>query len=353
MRRLLVRDRKVPKVLHDLREHLLIALALEQCTIPPYLCALYSIVPGTNLEAFDLIRSVVMEEMLHMALAANLLNAVGHTEPLPVRVWAEPYPKPLPHSAGRFRVSLDRLSDESLHTFLKIEKPARRGARPQLHKYRTIGQFYQAIEGLLKRACKDPKVEVFTGDPRRQVTPETWYYGGAGDLVVVKDLKSACEALALITEQGEGVEDTILSADSMRFDDVSDLAHYFRFKELVTARRYRPLDDPDEDPTGPELPIDWSAVAPMCLNPRSARYKRYAEAHAQMVRFNAVYTRLLLVLGEGFGGRPEALRGAVPIMYELRYQAEALMRIPSPLKSEQRRTLGPAFEWDEATAKQP
>jgi hypothetical protein len=67
-----------------------------------------------------------------------------------------------------------------------------------------------------------------------------------------------------------------------------------------------------------------------------------------MVRFNATYTRLLRALGRGLGGEPEALRDATAIMYELRYQAEALMRIPSPLEAG--RTVGPPFEWDGAPA---
>ena len=63
--------------LESLREHLQWAIELEHSTIPPYLCALYSIEPGRNLEAVEVISSVVVEEMLHLTLAANLLNAVG------------------------------------------------------------------------------------------------------------------------------------------------------------------------------------------------------------------------------------------------------------------------------------
>ena len=65
------------KTLEDLRQHLQWAIELEHTTLPPYLCALYSIKPGTNSEAVDVIASVFIEEMLHMTLAANVLNAVG------------------------------------------------------------------------------------------------------------------------------------------------------------------------------------------------------------------------------------------------------------------------------------
>ena len=61
----------------DLYTHLQGAIELEHSTIPPYLTALYSIKKGSNREAAAIIRSVVMEEMLHMTIAANTLNAIG------------------------------------------------------------------------------------------------------------------------------------------------------------------------------------------------------------------------------------------------------------------------------------
>ncbi len=61
----------------DLRRILQEAIELEHFTIPPYLCALYSIQAGTNDQAAKIIHSVVMEEMLHMVMAANILNAIG------------------------------------------------------------------------------------------------------------------------------------------------------------------------------------------------------------------------------------------------------------------------------------
>ena len=63
--------------LNDLRAHLQWAIELEHATIPPYLCALYSIKPGKNTDAAAAITSVFVEEMLHLTLAANVLNAIG------------------------------------------------------------------------------------------------------------------------------------------------------------------------------------------------------------------------------------------------------------------------------------
>ncbi len=53
------------------------AVMLEHATIPTYLYALYSLEPGKNAEIQQLITSVVIEEMSHMALACNILNAIG------------------------------------------------------------------------------------------------------------------------------------------------------------------------------------------------------------------------------------------------------------------------------------
>ena len=60
-----------------LKELLEAAVKLELATIPPYLCALYSIHPSATTRRSWSIRSVVVEEMLHMVLAANVLNAIG------------------------------------------------------------------------------------------------------------------------------------------------------------------------------------------------------------------------------------------------------------------------------------
>jgi hypothetical protein len=79
-----------------LRELLEAAVQLELATIPPYLCALYSIHPGTNTEAALVLRSVVVEEMLHMVLSANVLNAIGGRPRVSGPDRAPHYPHELP-----------------------------------------------------------------------------------------------------------------------------------------------------------------------------------------------------------------------------------------------------------------
>ena len=74
MRAELAADLDRPDALHTALQT---AIELEHATIPVYLYALYSLEPGRNAVVADILQSVVREEMTHMGLAANLLNAVG------------------------------------------------------------------------------------------------------------------------------------------------------------------------------------------------------------------------------------------------------------------------------------
>jgi hypothetical protein len=87
-------------------------MKLEHATIPPYLTALYSLKPGTNLEAFHIIRQVAVEEMLHLTLVANVLNAVGGEieKTLTADDFVPKYPTFLPTGATDFQVSLSKFS---------------------------------------------------------------------------------------------------------------------------------------------------------------------------------------------------------------------------------------------------
>src|SRR6266571_3503678 len=144
----------------SLRRHLQWAIELEHSTLPPYLCALYSIEEGHNEEAAAVVHSVFMEEMLHLTLAANILNAVGGSPQIDT-----------PSILRAFQVSLRKFSKEALETFLLIERPAEHSGLPEDNKFETIGQFYEAIEVALGHLSETlGERELFCGDPARQVT---------------------------------------------------------------------------------------------------------------------------------------------------------------------------------------
>lgn len=328
----------------QLLDHLQLALELEHATIPPYLCALYSIRDGTNTQAATVIRSVVMEEMLHMTLVANLINAIDGKPRLNETKFVPNYPTFLPEIVHKFIVDLQPFSPGAIQTFLNIEQPP--GPRPPAaepaddNRYGSIGEFYTAVRAGVKVLSEEGKPSIFTGDVQRQVRPEHWYYGGGGHALIVTDAESACKAIEEVVEQGEGVTGALFDDDRMDGSDKYELAHYYRFKEIELGRCYLQSDTPESGPRGPELLVDWESSYPMTINPKVRDFAGEPEIQALMQQFNRLYTKLLDVLHDAFNGQPHLLRDAVPLMYDLKYRAQALMRIPW----RDGRTAGPSFE---------
>jgi len=107
----------------QLREYLQAAMQLEHATIPPYLTAAYSAKIEANKPSIDIVLAVAKEEMLHLTLAANLLNAIGGQPDLISPGFVRSYPTYLPTGQDDFDVSLEKFSDHALKTFLAIERP--------------------------------------------------------------------------------------------------------------------------------------------------------------------------------------------------------------------------------------
>lgn len=341
----------------DLHYYLLQALKLEHSTIPPYITALYSLKPGANPEAFHVIRVVAVEEMLHLTLVANVLNAVGGTlkGTLTDPDFVPQYPTYLPTGETDFQVGLEKFSHDSVRAFLNIErgleeddhnqeKPVivtrdekRKSHKRQFLKVRnqpsysfySIGQFYgMIIQGMfdLQRKLGDA---LFCGDPQRQVTPE-YYYNGAGDIVPVTDLTSAIQALRVIQEQGEG------SRVGAIYDAERQLAHYYRFEQLELGQSYvintsdPELSDKPHHPTGEKFTVDWDAVYPVKPNAKLSDYPKGSELYEAAKDFRREYSEFLSKIEYSFDGHPEALIPAVGGMFRLKDKANLLMRNPIP-----------------------
>jgi hypothetical protein len=101
----------------SLRAHLQSAIELEHATLPPYLCALYSLDPIRNAAAAEVLCSVFVEEMLHLTLVANLLNAVGGRPRFDTPELLPGYPRYLPHGDRSFEMSLLPFGAEALEQF--------------------------------------------------------------------------------------------------------------------------------------------------------------------------------------------------------------------------------------------
>jgi CDGSH-type Zn-finger protein/uncharacterized Fe-S cluster protein YjdI len=332
------------ETVEDLRQHLQWAIELEHSTLPPYLTALYSIKDGTNQEAVEIIHSVFIEEMLHLTLAANILNAVGGAPNLDHPGIMPSYPTFLAHSNEAFQVGLTKFSKEALETFLLIERPGEHDGLPEDDNFETIGQFYEAIEEALKRMAAELGEDVlFSGDPARQVT-DALYYGGSGRIIAVTDLASALHALEEIVEQGEGLQhQEIWDGDRDMFHpEREEVAHYFRFNELYVGRHYTLGDTPQSGPTGGPVSVDWDGVYDMRPNPTTADYPDGSPIREQMEEFKHAYTAVLHLLHECFNGSPRLLAVATGLMYGLKDEAVKLMELDS---GDGRTTVGPPFEW--------
>jgi len=332
----------------DLREHLQCAIELDHSTLPPYLCALYSLDRALNPVAAEIMLSVFVEEMLHLTLAANLLNAVGGRPRFDVQWMLPGYPRSLPHGDESFTMSLLPFGQEALAQFARIERPAPVGAPAQPDRYATIGQFYQAIRRGLVELCADMgEAALFGGDPARQVT-ESLSYGGSGRIIRVDGLTAALAALDEIVEQGEGAAPVdVWDGDRDMFHAERDeVAHYYRIEELLLGRRYRQGDSPSSGPSGEPITIVWEGVRPMRPDQRVADQAPGSPIRVMQEAFNVSYCDLLGQLDRAFDGQPELLGAAVGAMYRLRAQAEELMRTPI---GDGACTAGPTFEWAPVT----
>jgi hypothetical protein len=330
-----------PRLL-DVRLLLQKALELELFTIPPYLCALYSIPTGKNRESAEILQGVLMEEMLHMALVANVLNAIGGAPQISPRLacnaasgWSlqvRTYPSRPPHVELPLEVPLRRFCPASIETFRAIEAPDppeswQAGPLPS-GLFANIGHFYDVVlNRLVALSTEIGEEKVFCGDRSRQLQ-RLHYYGGGGNIVPVHCLAGAKDVIAEVAQQGEGRRTSNVTGDEERFGQPKEVAHYFRFQQILARRYYDRDADVDLSPDGPELAVDWSAVYPMGDNPNPA-VAQPEGVRDLLASFNETYCELLDGLHCAFNGEPVDMQQAIPRMHGLRHQAVSLMNVPT------------------------
>lgn len=277
-------------------------------------------------ESANVFRGVVVEEMLHLALASNLLVAVGGQPKFYHQDIVPNYPGPVPHHREGFTVNLERASvDYVRDTCMVIEFPEEPGAIPEDDNFDTIGQFYLALENGFRNLCAQPGHQVFAeNDTRKQLTRAyTPEISDTGDLSLVTDLDTAMTAMQTIIEQGEGIRDS-------HYDDASkrELAHYFKFERIVKG--------------GASLGEVWSVVK----NPRTAGYPESLRDLSNL--FNGCYCYMLLAMEDIFILTDEAekhrlvFRGLFSIMPSVLPQL-ALMMMQQPISEDE--YAGPTFEF--------
>jgi hypothetical protein len=300
------------------------AIELEHSTIPPYLYALYSVDPARNAAIAEVIQSVVIEEMLHLTLAANVLNALGGSPVIDSPSFVPTYPGPLPGGVdGGLTVHLAPFSMEQLDTFLAIEHPE----EPLDFKPRvlesdsiTIGEFYTKI-GTAIGSVPDGAFAA-----RNQVGPDLM-----SDAIVVTDKATALQAIKVIIEQGEGTSTQPLEVVG------TDYAHYYRFMEIKKGHRLvatpggGPAPEDQYAYIGDAVPFDAAGVHPVASDPQTP--PPGTPAARANDNFNYAYTSLLGALHILFNGTPtpRQFNTAIGLMFSLKGMATAMMAgIPDP-----------------------
>ena len=276
-----------------LANHLKQAAYLELSTIPMYLYAAFSIgsrgysqwSPGIG--AFRLIRSVVVEEMLHLCLVRNVLVALGRGDGITFYdpEFVPKYPAPMLHRYPELLLHLGPCSRELVQdVFMEFERPkADPGeGKPPKGQYATIGEFYRAVgKGLADLDAKLGPQLWAQNVPSVQYVSAYWNLDGGGEPVLVTDLASAQGALKTIAEQGEGVDPGGPTVPIDPLDPtpgLDEMPHYTKFAQIAQGI----------DPLGP--------VWPLPTDPQAEDYLADQAVTAISDLFNAAYCYVLHML---------------------------------------------------------
>jgi len=234
-----------------LREHLQYAVDLERWTIPFYMSAMYSVVDVTD-PAYQLIQSIVNQEMLHAQFAANLANSYGLSPDFYDLEYKDqevphlnfnldkPDPRKIYHP---YTAEIGPLDLEHANAMCLIEYPDwATGHKPDLNedasKYGSIGEFYDAIQYGATLLKDDLRGGV------RQLNLFAAFYrnlpigtiSGVGD----EGLAQAMMLIDAIREQGEGAGKKAKGQIPSVFQNTADdpnpsLDHYAKFRKIRQA----------------------------------------------------------------------------------------------------------------------
>jgi Ferritin-like len=320
------------------------AIRLEFSTIPPYLTTMLSLKPRQNREIWQTIHDIVVDEMLHMAITCNLLNALGQRPMIADRDFVLTYPSSLPLGIGTgLVVGLEPFSRDIVkRVFMEIEEPenplvfrAARRLDEAVPSFSTIGEFYRSLAAKLVELGDG----AFSRDPARQVVAPRWF--PAERLFAITDTATATRALSLIIEEGEGTPISPIDPDG-------DIAHYYRFEGIWRGRRL--IRDTTTAAgfsfSGPPYPFTADGVWPLTANQRLAGLDRDTEAWRRGHQFRVTFTRLLTALQRVFDGDPQHFDTAMGVMFELKLAGQVLASQPAILNGNPTGlTAGPVFEY--------
>jgi hypothetical protein len=251
------------------------------------------------------VMSVLVEEMLHMSLVANVKQAL-FGDPELVGKSPTVWPAYLAGHEPAFPINRAKLSHEQLATFKKIESPkplSKKQVKVGAIPYYTIGDFYQGIEDCIRQHyCDDSNYHA----DRAQLVPNRGYYAqnnidtiyydkahkpvyensaDAGNLIHVVDKTSALKALSIIVEQGEGAD--------CDFDDAShnELAHYYKFSQLQDE--LKTITQEFKDLFGDDMQVDKYFIHNIKDNANTCDYPPAIASVSTLT--NAIYSYLFIM----------------------------------------------------------
>ncbi len=220
----------------ELQDALHTAIQLEFSTIPPYLCAEWSINSDPS-GAGSIVHGVVIQEMLHFGFACNLLTAIGGVPNFANPHFIPTYPGPLPGGVHPgLVVDLLPLGLPSLGTFLQIEYPENGSIIPQPPpppgpQPPTIGEFYDKIADAFVALFPTGQ---FPSPPAHQVTASV----DRDSLTAITNVQDAVNAMKnVIKAQGEGASGTPEEGTV----DLAELAHYYAFSTIYFGKQLVPV----------------------------------------------------------------------------------------------------------------
>jgi Ferritin-like len=331
---------QAPKSVTDVQNAVQNAIDLEFSTLPPYLYAKMTILPGSNIPAMQRLNGIVGQEMIHMCLACNIMNAIGGT----VSINPPTYPGHLPADVGgNLIVHLLPFSPAAMTQGMAIEEPSEAIDPPVLKTAVadatvTIGEYYEKLDTAL--AALPPSAWIANN---HQIDDAQFF---PGQIFAVHSYADAHKAISQIVSEGEGTP-VSPSGNGSPLTFENELAHYYRFWEM--QRNQVLVKDPN--PVGyawkGTLGLNWSAVLPAIADPALHDFSHDSLAAQQaQAECNAAYSALVDGLVSAFRGGTGGLGIAVRAMYDLRMAA--IKALATPLSDGS--VAGPAFIYTPTTS---
>ncbi len=291
------------------------AVELEMATIPPYLCAYWSIKDHNKescQEAARILLGIAIDEMYHMAVMCNVLVGVGGVPDIRSRY--PKYPGRLPRGViDSLTIELQHLTKDYVKkTFMVIEKPTDTvPMKKSSQGYPSIGKFYEAIQNHLK----DNQTPI--RNTRRQVAHK---FQAVQELKPVTTWEQAFDAIEVVKEEGEGTS-------SNPKDKRAGLAHYYAFGELAHGKRLVPMIGEKKWTYGGD-PVDFPAdkdVYQMGKIPKDGWPSLDAVMKTKVDNFRREYGAMLSDLHDTWS-TTNKLNGSIKKMHSLSCLARDLMK---------------------------